>query len=92
MIDMKVLFVLRKKIGLTQLELATRTNLTQAEISLGENGYDLRRLDRIQAELRKYSQIRDLVPDNEKDLLIDWDEYNERRLRAEISAELAKVS
>lgn len=82
---MKVLFVLRKKAGLTQTALASRTGLSQTEISLGENGYPLRRLDRIQEELRRHVESRDLVPLDPNDLLMEWDEYRERIALAKVS-------
>lgn len=74
---MRVLFVLRRKAGLTQLELATEVGVSQGEISNAEGGFRIRRLDKIAERLH--------VKDAD-DLLMDWDDYRDRNRAAEAVA------
>lgn len=84
---MRVLYVLRQKIGMIQMELASRANISQGEVSLIEHGYRTRGMDRVLAELKKHPKIADDVPDNPRDLLREWDDYRDsRRELAEASA------
>jgi len=65
--------VLRKKAGLTQLDLAGAVGVTQSEISILENGARIRRMDVI----ADYFKL-----ENADDLLLEWDVYRDRQTAA----------
>jgi transcriptional regulator with XRE-family HTH domain len=76
---MRVLYVLRQRIRMIQMELATRANISQGEVSLIEHGYRTRGMDRVLAELKRHPSIADDVPDDPRDLMREWDEYRDSR-------------
>lgn len=64
-----VLSILRKKAGLTQIDLANQVGSTQPEISLAETGYTRPRFEVLQALSRV------LGVEEPEDLLRDYEDY-----------------
>lgn len=77
---MKVCFVLRKRLDLTQIELGIRVGVSQGEISNLETGYKIRRM----------SEIAQLLGCEADDLLLEWDDYRDRERQLELNLELAE--